>query len=208
MEELKKEGEREIQHMLDQKRLKSISDSEQRLEAFKRKQGKGHNPEADLKFADMLTDYGNQVKKLDSDLLIEKGKQQHNLEEKIKNRKQARLREVEEQRKQKEQLLNTDTVNTNSKLSTEMKQLECLLNPIKDEEARMEIILSQHKTEQAILPSNEDKKIELSSEGKKAQADLSDQSDMKAIGQLLKKIDVDNEVKRREIMYQKDMINR
>lgn len=44
-------------------------------------------------------------------------------------------------------MLNTDTVNNNAKLATEMKQLECLLNPIKDEEARMEIIMSQHKTE-------------------------------------------------------------
>jgi len=74
MEALQKQGERDIQHVLDQKRLKSIAESEKRLEAFKRKHSKSHNPEADLQFADMLTDYGNQVKKLDSDLLIEKQK--------------------------------------------------------------------------------------------------------------------------------------
>jgi len=39
-------------------------------------------------------------------------------------------------------MLNTDTVNTNSKLTTEMKQLESLLHPIKDEQARMEIIIN------------------------------------------------------------------
>lgn len=75
MEDLKKEGMRDIQHELDQKRLKAISESERKLEDFKRKQGKGHNPEAELKFADMLQDYGNQVKKLDADLLQEKQKQ-------------------------------------------------------------------------------------------------------------------------------------
>jgi hypothetical protein len=96
MEEVEKEGMRDIQSDLDQRRLKSISESEQRLEDFKRKQGKGHNPEAELKFADMLGEYGNQVKKLDASLLVEKQKQVTNLEDRIKNRKQARLREVEE----------------------------------------------------------------------------------------------------------------
>lgn len=49
------------------------------------------------------------------------------------------------------------------------------------------------------MPAKEEKTIELSSEAKKAQANLSDESEMKAIGQLLNKIDVENEVKRREI---------
>jgi hypothetical protein len=41
-----------------------LSESEKKLEAFKRKQGKG-NPENDLIFADMLAQYGNQVKAID-----------------------------------------------------------------------------------------------------------------------------------------------
>jgi len=60
----------------------------------------------------------------------------------LKDRKQARLREIEQKRKDKEAVLNAETVKTTSKLATEMKQIEALLDPIKDEEERMKIILS------------------------------------------------------------------
>lgn len=106
-------------------------------------------------------------------------------------------------------MLNSDTVNNNAKLTTEMKQIECLLNPIKDEDVRMEIILSQNKPEKVIVATVEDKKIELSAEAKKAQAELAkSDEDKKVIAQILVKIDVENEVKRREIENQKEMINR
>jgi len=72
MEDLKGSSEQVITKELNQKRLKSISESERRLEDFKRKQGKGHNPEGELIFADMLADYGNKVKKLDADIALEK----------------------------------------------------------------------------------------------------------------------------------------
>jgi hypothetical protein len=90
-----------------------------------------------------------------------------------------------------------------------MKQIESLLNPIKDEDARMEIIISQIKPEKVIVATIEDKKIELSAEAKKAQAELvKSDEDKKGIAQILNKIDVENEVKRREIENQKEMINR
>ena len=62
----------------------------------------------------MLADYNRKVKKLDADLAIEGQQQTQKLEERMKDRKQSRLREIEEQRKQKEQMLNTDTVNNNT----------------------------------------------------------------------------------------------
>ena len=64
MEQLRKEQLSDLQKDLQQKRLKLLSESEKKLEAFKRKQGKG-NPENDLIFADMLAQYGNQVKAID-----------------------------------------------------------------------------------------------------------------------------------------------
>lgn len=85
----------------------------------------------------MLADYNRKVKKLDADLALEGQQQTQKLEERMKDRKQSRLREIEEQRKQKEQMLNTDTVNNNTQLVTEIKQIEGLLNPIKDEAERM-----------------------------------------------------------------------
>lgn len=72
------------------------------------------------------------------------------LERKLKERKQARLREIEEQRKQKENALNDDAVKVSSKLTNEMKQIEALLDPIKDEEERMKIIVKQQKHDSAI----------------------------------------------------------
>lgn len=64
MGQLRKEQLSDLQKDLQQKRLKLLSESEKKLEAFKRKQGKG-NPENDLIFADMLAQYGNQVKAID-----------------------------------------------------------------------------------------------------------------------------------------------
>lgn len=200
MDVLRSKSTQEINVQLAKKRRATIAQSEQRLEDFKRRQGKGNNPEAELEFADMLAEYGNKVKKVDSDLNAERAKQQEQLEEKLKDRKQSRLREIEEQRKQKEQMLNTDTVNNNSKLNTEMKQIEALLNPIKDEQARMEIILRQNQTDvEKVISTTEDTRIELSSEGRAAQRELETNDDKKEIAQVLNKIDVENEIKRREI---------
>lgn len=120
------------------------------MEDFKKQQGKGHTIESDLIFADMLADYGNKVKKLDADLADEKDQQTRSLEERIRDRRQSRLREIEIQRKQKEGGLNEETVKTNSKLQTEIKQIESLLDPIKDEDERMKIILSKEEEPKAL----------------------------------------------------------
>jgi glycerol-3-phosphate cytidylyltransferase-like family protein len=90
----------------------------------------------------MLADYGKMVKKLDADLVKEREDQTSTLEQKLRDRKQKRLREIEVARKEKEVLLNAETVKTTSKLNTEMKQIESLLDPIKDEEDRMAMILA------------------------------------------------------------------
>jgi hypothetical protein len=192
---------------LNQKRLKTLSESEKRLEDFKRKQGKGNNPEGELVFADMLADYGNKVKKLDSDLAAEKDQQSSKLEQKLKERKQARLREIEEQRKQKEHVLNNETVATAGKLTTEIKQIESLLDPIKDEEDRMNIISTQGQKQETAIQTQKTIKIVLSEEAQQAEQELK-KDDKKEINSLLHKIDAENEVKRREIEQQKDMIKR
>jgi hypothetical protein len=116
MEVIRTEGLKEIQKVLDQKRLVKLSQREHELEEFKRKKIKGLDARADMKFGDMLADYGEMVKTLDAELLEQKKADVSQLEDKLRNRKQARLREIEEQRKQKEQMLNSDTVNQNAKI--------------------------------------------------------------------------------------------
>lgn len=80
IDDLRKQEQKNLVENLNNKRLKTLSDSEKRLEEFKRKQGKGNNPESELQFADMLADYGNKVKKLDADLSLEKDQQLSKLE--------------------------------------------------------------------------------------------------------------------------------
>jgi hypothetical protein len=43
---------------LQEKRRKALLPFEQRMEDFKRRHGKTHDPENDLVFADMLSEYG------------------------------------------------------------------------------------------------------------------------------------------------------
>lgn len=88
-----------------------------------------------------------------------------------------------------------------------MKQIECLLNPIKDEEARMEIILQQHKADVVIKQNQVEQSLE-TTDNRQALQNLQTGDDKKQINQILSKIDVENEVKRREIEQQKAMINK
>lgn len=61
--------------------------------------------------------------------------------------------------------MNNETVKTTSKLTTEIKQVEALLDPIKDEEERMKIILSQQKVDKALDTNRgKDEQIKLSAE--------------------------------------------
>jgi len=128
----------------------------------------------------MLADYGKMVKKLDADLVKEREDQTSTLEQKLRDRKQKRLREIEVARKEKEVLLNAETVKTTSKLNTEMKQIESLLDPIKDEEDRMAMILAQSNQESALVDNDgqtpgraAETQITLSDEAKQAQEQLS-----------------------------------
>lgn len=102
--------------------------------------------------------------------------------------------------------MNSETVNTSSKITTEIKQIESLLDPIKDEEDRMNIIANQTKQESAIQ-TQKTVVIKLSDESEQAQKELQ-KDDKKEISTLLNKIDAENEVKRREIEQQKNMIQR
>jgi hypothetical protein len=52
-------------------------------------------------------------------------------------------------------LLNEDTVKINSKVNNDMQQIQYLINPIKNEEARMQIILNQER-KQPIVTKAED----------------------------------------------------
>lgn len=61
----------------------------------------------------------------------------------MKDLKINRVKELEQHRKEWEQTLNTETTNNKKLLMTQIKQMEGLLNPIKDEEERMTIIKSQ-----------------------------------------------------------------
>jgi hypothetical protein len=64
----------------------------------------------------------------------------------------------------------------------------------------MKVILSKQTVDKAIETSREkDGQIKLSNEAEKAQIELGKSDDKKEINTLLKQMDVDNEVKRREI---------
>jgi hypothetical protein len=63
----------------------------------------------------------------------------------------------------------------------------------------MHIIMQKFEPDRVIEPTDENKKLDVSSEARSAQAALQNTSDEKTISQHLKQIDVENEVKRREV---------
>jgi len=92
-------------------RLAKVSVAEHKLEDFKRKHGQ--NAEAEHKFADMLSDYGNTVKAVDAQLATEREKQMELIEQSVRERKQERLKEIESKRREREVKLNDETVGAN-----------------------------------------------------------------------------------------------
>lgn len=87
IDQLRKNEQRVINTNLQDERRNDLQLKEQRMEDFKKKQGKGHDPEGELIFSDMLADYGNKVTALDKKILEDKAKQEAELEEKLKDRK-------------------------------------------------------------------------------------------------------------------------
>lgn len=91
----------------------------------------------------------------------EKAKQLDSLEQRLKDRKQNRLREIEEVRRQSEKHLNDATVKINSEITQEIKQVESLLKPIKDEKERMDVIVNAVASESAILETQDSEKFDV-----------------------------------------------
>lgn len=79
----RKHGSHEIEANVESEKQKRLAAAEKRLNDFKKRSG-GAN---DDKFADMLTEYGELVKKVDSDLENEKELQYSQLEEKLAARR-------------------------------------------------------------------------------------------------------------------------
>lgn len=71
----------------------------------------------------MLTNYGNLVEKVDSDMIQFKKDQQASLEEKLRQRRENRKKEAAEQKQNNETGLNKDTQNQRSRFNDEMSQV-------------------------------------------------------------------------------------
>lgn len=104
-------------------------------------------------------------------------------------------------------MLNTDIVKINNKLTTEMKQIESLLHPIQEERARMDIILKINNTDKSIVENYNGQLIESNQASQAAMKEITN-LDKNVIQTILNKFEVENELKRREIEFQKEMINR
>jgi len=104
----RKSGEHNIEVSLAAQRRKKLAEMEKKLDDFKRKNAGGKDHE--FLFADMLTQYGNLVKKVDQDLADEQKVQQHKLEEKLAKRKQQIRQEIADGRKEKESQINSTTI--------------------------------------------------------------------------------------------------
>lgn len=88
----RKAGSHQIEIEVENEKQKRLAAAEKRLNDFKKRSG-GAN---DDKFADMLTEYGELVKKVESDLENEKGLQYSQLEERLAARRRQRKKDISE----------------------------------------------------------------------------------------------------------------
>lgn len=102
--------------------------------------------------------------------------------------------------------MNADTVKITSKLNLEAKQIETLLDPIKDEEERMKIILEKSKPVHFLNAKQTLGQIEPSKEAREASAQLQKDIHEFQIKNFLKQVDNQNEIKRREVEQQRTFI--
>lgn len=89
----RKQGGRDIEDEISREKKRRLETAERRLNDFKRKAASGANED---KFADMLNEYGNLVKKVEGDLASEKEQQYAKLEERLQLRRQQRKKEINE----------------------------------------------------------------------------------------------------------------
>lgn len=86
-----------------------------------------------------------------------------------------------------------------------MDQVEALLRPVRDEEARMKEIAGDINLEAAVnVEEDHEGEIELSEEAKRAQQQLDDSSDTSNVAQVMQNIEKENENKKREIERQRE----
>jgi len=72
MADFEKHEMHQLTQQLQKKRLQKTQQAEVKLEAFKRKQNQKFDAKSDIRFAQMLTEYGNTVKRVDAELADEK----------------------------------------------------------------------------------------------------------------------------------------
>lgn len=166
----RKAGSHQIENNVESEKQKRLAAAEKRLNDFKKRSG-GAN---DDKFADMLSEYGELVKKVESDLENEKELQYSQLEERLAARRRQRKQEIGDKARDMEQSLNKNSVDSRQDLQEQLNQVESMLQPVRNEEERVARITEGVQVSSAI---NQDaivqrETINLSNEGQNAMKKL------------------------------------
>lgn len=132
---------------LDQKRTEMLTDSEKRLNEFRKKTGQNDPDE----FADMIAQYGDQVKRVDSLIELEKEKERKKMEEELARRKAERITNAKSRRKEREDELLKETGESRGAKQEEMKAVLGLIKPIQDEDIKIARVLKDIQEDKAII---------------------------------------------------------
>lgn len=159
-----------INQRLDQKRSEILGESEQRLNEFRKKAG----PNEEYQFADMIAQYGEQVKQVDAQIEREREQERRQMEEELARRKAERIERAKAKRKQREEELVKEVGGTRSAKQDEMNAILGLIKPIADEENKINRVLRDIQSDVAVVkPEGFDLNTLLSADAKAAEAELS-----------------------------------
>lgn len=136
-----------IQVRLDKKKTDMMEEHETRLNEFRKKA----SPDEDYQFADMIAEYGEQVKRVDAEIELERERERLKMEEELARRRADRIAKTNAKRKEREEELLKEIGDTRGAKQEEMNAVLGLIKPIKDEDNKISRVLKDIQADRAVI---------------------------------------------------------
>jgi len=124
-----------------------MEEHEKRLNDFRKKAG----PDEDYQFADMIAEYGEQVKRVDGEIELERERERLKMEEELARRRAERIAKTNAKRKEREEDLLVEIGDTRGAKQEEMNAVLGLIKQIKDEDNKISRVLKDIQADKAVI---------------------------------------------------------
>merc|ERR1711912_191272 len=134
MEREKISALRNIEVDLKKMRNNKLQSAEAKLEKFRKEKQSADN---EIEFGNLLTEYGNLCKSVDSQVESDRKRQKEELEQKLKDGRNKKRKEVTERRANREDKAYQELQEGKKEVEKELEIVKGLIQPIDDEDGKI-----------------------------------------------------------------------